>query len=317
MSAVSIAGVSKTFDKKRAVIDLSLEIPEGSFFGLIGPNGAGKTTTLRMILNIYAPDEGSIKVLGQSASEDLKSRIGYLPEERGLYLRMQVGDVLTFGAGIKGIPSSRAGRAAREWLERLGLADCWEKKVQDLSKGMQQKVQFILTVLHEPELLILDEPFSGLDPINTNVLREIMLEMRDKGRTIIFSTHMMEQVERLCDRVCMVNQGRKVLDGGVQEVRAASGRKVVALRFDGDGSFLESHPSVHSARANPGHMELVLAGDADPQAFLRELASRVALSRFEIVEPSMHDIFVERVEATGGSAPAQDEAAHTAAAAAR
>ncbi len=302
MNAVSIEKVSKSFDRKKAVIDLSLEIPMGSLFGIIGPNGAGKTTTLRMIMNIYGADSGSIRVLGSPVSEELKARIGYLPEERGLYLRMLVGDILTFAGGIKGMPSSEASAAAREWLDRLGLADCWQKKVQDLSKGMQQKVQFIATVLHEPEIIILDEPFSGLDPVNTTLLRDIMLGLRGKGRTILFSTHIMEQVERLCDRVCMLNQGVKVLDGTVREVRASSGRKVVALKFEGDDSFLDGHSMVERSSASPGHVEVTLGEGVDPQAFLRDLSGRVKLSRFEIMEPSMHDIFVERVAATGGAA---------------
>ncbi len=309
MNAVSIEKVSKTFDRKKAVIDLSLEIPQGSLFGIIGPNGAGKTTTLRMIMNIYGPDTGSIRVLGSPVSEELKSRIGYLPEERGLYLRMLVGDILTFAGGIKGMPSSKASAAARAWLDRLGLADCWGKKVQDLSKGMQQKVQFIATVLHEPEIIILDEPFSGLDPVNTTLLRDIMLELRGKGRTILFSTHIMEQVERLCDRVCMLNQGVKVLDGTVREVRASSGRKVVALKFEGDGSFLDGHSMVQRSSTSPGHVEVTLGDEVDPQAFLRDLSGRVKLSRFEIMEPSMHDIFVERVAATGGAAESGAEPA--------
>ncbi len=316
-SAVSIEKVSKTFDKKRAVVDLSLEIPRGSLFGIIGPNGAGKTTTLRMIMNIYGPDSGTIRVLGSPISEELKSRIGYLPEERGLYLRMLVGDMLTFAGGIKGMPSARASAAARAWLDRLGLGDCGEKKNQDLSKGMQQKVQFIATMLHEPELIILDEPFSGLDPVNTGVLRDIMLELRGKGRTILFSTHIMEQVERLCDRVCMINQGFKVLDGTVREIRASSGRKVVALRFEGDGTFLASHPMVQRSSASPGHVEVTLAEGADPQALLADLAGKVRLARFEVVEPSMHDIFVERVAATGGAAESGPAPAGQALAAAR
>jgi ABC-2 type transport system ATP-binding protein len=317
MHAVSIDRVSKTFDRKRAVIDLSLDVPQGSLFGLIGPNGAGKTTTLRMILNIYAPDTGTIRVLGSPVSEEMKSKVGYLPEERGLYMRMLVGDVLVFAAGIKGVPASRARKAAKEWLDRMGLGDCWGKKVQDLSKGMQQKVQFISTVLHEPDLLILDEPFSGLDPLNTNALRDIMLEERKKGRTIIFSTHMMEQVERLCDRVCMINGGRKVLDGTVAEVRGSTGRKVVALRFEGDGALLEASPHVLRTSAAPGRVEVTLADGADTQALLADVASKVRLSMFEIVEPSMHDIFVERVESADEPESGTDPVVVTAGAPAR
>ncbi len=301
MDAVTITNASKSFGEKRAVVDLSLRIPSGSLYGLIGPNGAGKTTTIRMALNIYAPDSGAIEVLGRPMSEEQKSRIGYLPEERGLYTKMKVGDLLVFTAGIKGVASRDASKRAFRWLDRLGLADCWDKRLEDLSKGMQQKVQFIATVLHEPELVVLDEPFSGLDPINTDVLRDIILEMRAQGRTVVFSTHIMEQVERLCDYVCMINEGRKVLDGSLPEVKGAYGRDTVALAFEGDGSFLEGHPLVRMVSPHRGYVEVTLSDGADAQELLREAASRVRLSRFEIVEPSMHDIFVERVQATGGT----------------
>jgi ABC-2 type transport system ATP-binding protein len=301
MDAITITNASKSFGEKKAVVDLSLSVPHGSLYGLIGPNGAGKTTTIRMALNIYAPDTGAIEVLGRPMSEEQKAQIGYLPEERGLYTKMKVGDLLVFAAGIKGVGSRDAARRALRWLDRLGLADCWDKKLEDLSKGMQQKVQFIATVLHEPDLVVLDEPFSGLDPINTDVLRDIILEMRERGRTVIFSTHIMEQVERLCDYVCMINEGRKVLDGSLPEVKGAHGRDTVALAFDGDGSFLEGHPLVRQVSAHRGYVEVALRDGADPQELLREVASRVRLSRFEITEPSMHDIFVERVEATGGT----------------
>jgi ABC-2 type transport system ATP-binding protein len=313
MNAVSIRNVGKTFGDKRAVVDLSLDIPEGSLFGLIGPNGAGKTTTIRMALNIYAPDMGSIHVLGHPMAEGIKSRIGYLPEERGLYTRMKVGEVLIFAAGIKGVPGAEARKRAFLWLDRLGLAECWEKKLQDLSKGMQQKVQFIATVLHEPDLLVLDEPFSGLDPINMDVLRDIILEMHGQGRTVIFSTHIMEQVERLCDRVCMINEGRKVLDGTLQEIRGAHGKNTVMLGFEGDGAFLESHPQVRRASPYKGSVEVTLNDGADPQELLKELVGKVRVSRFEITEPSMHEIFVERVRATGGKVPPAAEPAERAA----
>ena len=307
MDAVCIESVSKSYGEKRALIDLSLAVPEGSLLGLIGPNGAGKTTMIRVTLNIYGPDTGSIRVLGSPMSEDLKSRIGYLPEERGLYTRMKVGEMLVFAAGIKGVPRAEGARRSRAWLERLGLPDCWEKKVQDLSKGMQQKVQFVATVLHEPELLVLDEPFSGLDPINTDVLRDIMLEFHRKGRTIVFSTHIMETVERLCDRVCMIHEGRKVLDGTLHEIKARYGRDNVAMAFEGDGAFLGAHPLVRSVREFKGYVEVTLAEGADPQRLLRDVVSRVRLTRFEIVEPSMHAVFVDQVG--GGADPGTASAA--------
>jgi len=300
MDAISIQDVSKTFGEKVAVTGLSLKIPAGSLHGLIGPNGAGKTTTIRMILNIYAPDTGRIDVLGSPMSERQKSRIGYLPEERGLYTRMKVGDVLIFSAGIKGMRASRSAPKAKEWLSRLGLGDCWEKKLQELSKGMQQKVQFIATILHDPELVVLDEPFSGLDPINTNVLRDIIMEMKGAGRTVIFSTHMMDQVEKLCDSVCMINNGKKVLDGSLQDVKRSYTKNMVTLSFDGDGAFLTGHPLVSRTIARKGQMDIALAEGADPQELLKDAAAKVRINKFEISEPSMHDIFVERVESTAG-----------------
>ncbi|MBI3450430.1 MAG: ATP-binding cassette domain-containing protein [Acidobacteria bacterium] len=305
-AAVSVTDISKSYDTKRAVAGLSLEVPRGSLFGLLGPNGAGKTTTIRMILDIYGPDTGTIRVLGQPWSESLKSRIGYLPEERGLYTRMKVGDVLVFIAGIKGVPATEAKTRAKSWLSRLELADTWEKKVQELSKGMQQKVQFISTVLHEPELIILDEPFSGLDPINTNVLRDIMVEYHHSGRTVIFSTHIMEQVEKLCDGICLINEGRMVLGGNLHEIKGRYGRNTIALGFEGDGAFLKTHPLVKRTSEYNAFIEVTLVDGADPQALLKDVVARVRVSRFEIKEPSLHDIFIERVGATkahAGAAP--------------
>jgi len=296
--AVTFADVSKSYDTKRAVSGLSMTVPRGSIFGLLGPNGAGKTTSIRMMLNIYAPDTGAIRVLGQPWSEDLKSRIGYLPEERGLYTRMKVGDILVFMAGIKGVAAAEAAKRARSWLARLELGDTWEKKIQELSKGMQQKVQFVSTVLHEPELIILDEPFSGLDPINTNVLKDIMVELHGRGRTIIFSTHIMEQVERLCEGICLINEGRMILGGNLHEIKGRYGRNTVALAFEGDGAFLKNHPLVKRTSVYNAYMEITLADGADPQSLLKDAMGRVRISRFEVQEPSLHDIFIERVGAT-------------------
>jgi ABC-2 type transport system ATP-binding protein len=296
--AVTFENVSKSYESKRAVSGLSMTVPRGSIFGLLGPNGAGKTTSIRMMLNIYAPDSGAIRVLGRPWSETLKSRIGYLPEERGLYTRMKVGDVLLFMAGIKGVGAAEAAKRARAWLERLQLGDTWEKKLQELSKGMQQKVQFIATILHEPELIILDEPFSGLDPINTNVLKDIMVELHGRGRTIIFSTHIMEQVERLCEGICLINEGRMILGGSLHEIKGRYGRNTVALAFEGDGAFLTNHPLVKRTSVYNAYMEVTLADGADPQSLLKDALGKVRISRFEVQEPSLHDIFIERVGAT-------------------
>jgi ABC-2 type transport system ATP-binding protein len=248
-----------------------------------------------MALNIYVPDSGSVRVLGLPWSSEVANRIGYLPEERGLYTRMKVGDLLTFMAAIKGVPAREAGPRIDEWLRRVELPGCRDRKLQELSKGMQQKVQFIATVLHEPELIVLDEPFSGLDPINTDLLKDIVVDLRGRGRTIIFSTHIMEQAERLCDQICLIHRGKKVLDGTLASIKGRYGHSSVALAFEGDGEFLKSHPLVRSLNPYNSFIELRLADGADPQQLLSEIAGRVRVRRFEIIEPSLHDIFIESV----------------------
>ncbi len=294
-TAVRLTGVRKAFAGHVAVRDLSLDIPRGSVFGLLGPNGAGKTTTLRMVMNVFGPDEGSVEILGRPADHAVRDRIGYMPEERGLYPRMVLSEQLIFLARIKG--ASRADAAARlpVWLERLGLAEWGARRVNELSKGMQQKAQFIATVLHEPEVLILDEPMSGLDPVGMDLMREVLLEQRRKGTTLVLSSHQMEAVERICDRVALLNRGEKILDGAVAEVKAQHGRNALVLAFDGDGSFLAGLPGVLRLTDFGRYVEIRLKEGADPQAVLKEAAARLRLSRFEIVEPSLHDIFVERV----------------------
>jgi ABC-2 type transport system ATP-binding protein len=296
--ALALAGVSKSFGDKKAVDRLDLEVPAGSIFGLLGPNGAGKSTTIRIALNVYAPDAGTVKVLGEPFSPAASGRIGYLPEERGLYTKMRIGDLLIFMAAIKGMPSHEARPRIDQWLARMELTDWRDRKLQELSKGMQQKIQFIATVLHDPELIVLDEPFSGLDPINTDLLKGIMLDLHQRGRTIIFSTHIMEQAERLCDAICLINGGRKVLEGRLDAIKGRYGRNTVALAFDGDGAFLSTHPLVRSVNRSKSHVELKLSDGADPQVLLHEAVGRVRVTRFEVVEPSLHDIFIERVAET-------------------
>ncbi len=293
--AVRLEGVRKAFDGHVAVRDLSLEIPRGSVFGLLGPNGAGKTTTLRMVMNVFAPDEGRIEIGGRPADVAARDRIGYMPEERGLYPRMVLWELLLFLAEIKG--TSRRDAAARlpAWLERLGLAEWGKRRVNELSKGMQQKAQFIATVLHEPDVLILDEPMSGLDPVGTDLMREVLLDQRRKGTTLVLSSHQMETVERICDRVALLNRGEKILDGAVADVKAQHGRNSLVLAFDGDGSFLSDLPGVLRLTDHGRYVEIRLKDGADPQAVLREATRHLRLSRFEIVEPSLHDIFVARV----------------------
>jgi ABC-2 type transport system ATP-binding protein len=293
--AIRLTGVRKTFAGHVAVRDLSLEIPRGSVFGLLGPNGAGKTTTLRMVMNIFAPDEGRIEIRGRPADVAARDHIGYMPEERGLYPRMVLREQLLFLAEIKGAPRREAAQRVGGWLERLGLAEWGERRTNELSKGMQQKAQFIATVLHEPDVLILDEPMSGLDPVGMDLMREVLLDERRKGTTLVVSSHQMETVERICDRVALLNRGEKILDGPVAAVKAQHGRNSLVLSFDGDGSFLASLPGVLRLSDFGRYVEIRLEDGADPQAVLHAAAARLRVSRFEIVEPSLHDIFVERV----------------------
>jgi ABC-2 type transport system ATP-binding protein len=301
-SAIVLDGIRKTFGDHTAVGDLSLEVPRTSVFGLLGPNGAGKTTTIRMIMNVFAPDAGRVEILGRPADRAARDRVGYMPEERGLYPRMVLEDQLVFMAAIKGTPRRTALERLGPWLERLGLTDWRRRKTNELSKGMQQKAQFVATVLHEPEVLIMDEPMSGLDPVGMDVMREVMLDLRRQGTTIVLSSHQMEAVERLCDRVALINRGAKVLDGAVSEIKASHGKNTVVLAFDGDGGFLPSLPGVVKVTDFGRYVEVRLREGADPQPLLREASARLRVRRFEIVEPSLHDIFVDTVTRHGQEA---------------
>jgi ABC-2 type transport system ATP-binding protein len=298
---VVVDRVTKRFAGHTAVDALSLSVPSGVIYGLLGPNGAGKTTTLRMIMDIYEPDEGSVRVLGTDAGgREHSARIGYLPEERGLYPKMRVLDVLVFLAEAKGVARRTARIRALEWLERLGLTDWRLRKVSELSKGMQQKVQFISTVLHDPDLVILDEPFSGLDPVNSQVLRDTVVEYRRRGKTVLFSTHIMEHAEMLCDRLCIIARGRKLIDGTLAEVKRTHGGKHVIVAFDGtQGSaqqIFADRRLVAKIQDFGQQAELELAEGADAQEILRALVNSGArLSRFELASPSLHKIFVDLV----------------------
>lgn len=289
-------GVSKSFDEFAAVRDLSLRVRPGTIYGLLGPNGAGKTTTIRMIVNIIVPDAGRIELYGQQMGERLMDRIGYLPEERGLYKKMRVADQLRFFGELKGLDAKTADERATRWLERLKLSEWRLKKTEELSKGMQQKIQFISTVMHEPDLLILDEIFSGLDPVNAELMIDVLLELKSAGRTIILSTHQMEQAERLCDDICLINKSRKVLDGGLREVKRSFGRRAVALRAENVDSVLDDPRLVASVKPFGDYSEVLLAEGADAQELLRRLVAGGAnVTRFESVEPSLHDIFIQKV----------------------
>ena len=288
--------VTKSFGEFTAVDDLSLQVRPGRVFGLIGPNGAGKTTTIRMIVNITVPDSGTIELLGQRMNTALQDRIGYLPEERGLYKKMKVGEQLRFFAELKDLRGAEANKRIDEWLERLELSAWKEKRTKELSKGMQQKVQFITAVIHDPDLVILDEPFSGLDPVNVDLMKETILEQKAKGKTIILSTHQMEIAEKLCDDVCMINRAHKVLDGRLREIRRSFSRNAVALQFEGGDGLLNDPALVANIRQHGEDTEVLLVPGASPQILLKRLVeSGVSISKFELVEPSLHDIFIEKV----------------------
>ena len=296
-NTLTLSGVTKRFDEFTAVDDLSLSVRPGRIFGLIGPNGAGKTTTIRMIVNITAPDEGRIELFGQEMTPELQDRIGYLPEERGLYKKMKVLDQLRFFGELKNVKGKKADEAIDRWLERVKLTEWKAKKATELSKGMQQKIQFIAAVMHDPDLMILDEPFSGLDPVAQELLKEIVLELKAEGKTIIFSTHQMEMAERICDDICMINKSRKVLDGSLRQIKSSFGRNSVALRAEGGDSVLEDRSLVVNVERHSDEVEVLLAQGADAQALLKRLLEAGAkVGKFELVEPSLNDIFIAKVE---------------------
>jgi ABC-2 type transport system ATP-binding protein len=298
-SVIDIQGVVKRYGDFTAVDQLSFAVPRGSIYGLLGPNGAGKSSTIRMMMRIMLPDEGTIRILGEDLASVNLDRVGYLPEERGLYKRMKVTDLLVFFAEIKGVERKEAAVRAGRWLDRMGLSDRASRPVEDLSKGMQQKVQFLTTIIHEPELLILDEPFSGLDPVNAVVIKDIILDYHRSGHTIVFSTHMMDQVEKLCDQICLIHRGRVVLSGTLAGVKQQYGRNGVTLRIEGDGSFLKSLPEVASCQDNGNELFLRLHDGVDPGIILDAARARLTVTRFEVAEPSIHDIFIERVSEVG------------------
>ena len=306
MNALELNGVCKTFGQVRAVDNLGAKIPAGSIYGFLGPNGAGKTTTLRMIMNIIRPDAGSISVFGNNLTEQAKSHIGYMPEERGLYRKMTVSGILAFFGALKGLTSSELGRVVPSWLKRIELSDRANKKVEDLSRGMHQKLQFAATVINEPDLLILDEPFSGLDPLNLDLLKDIILEMKGKGKTIIFSTHDMHGAETLCDYILLINKGKIILDGKLGDIRSQKASNAVIVEVEGapaslegfaeaSTSFLKTLPMVTNVAQQKNVLEITLEKGADPQELLKALVGKVRVRKFEVKMPSLHEIFVELV----------------------
>ena len=311
-AVVVLEAITKRYAGHTAVRNLSLAVAPGAVYGLLGPNGAGKTTTIRMIMNIIAPDEGTVRLFGAvSTGRDLSRRIGYLPEERGLYRKMKVLELLVFLAETKGMDRPSAKREALAWLERLGLGAWANRKVDDLSKGMQQKVQFISTILHQPDLLVLDEPFAGLDPVNSQLMKDTVMQLARNGSTVLFSTHIMEHAEKLCDSICIIARGEKVLDGTLSEVKRTHGGQHVVIAAEGG---LNRHDALLGDRSlvaksnNYGqYAEVELVEGADPQRLLQGLlAVGARLTRFEIAEPSLTKIFIDRVGPEAATAAAGD-----------
>lgn len=293
---VKLDCVSKSFGDFTAVKELSLTIRAGRVFGLLGPNGAGKTTTIRMMVNIAAPDSGTIELFGRKIDSELQNRLGYLPEERGLYRRMKVADQLRFFAELKNVRGKLAEARIDEWLARVKLSEWKNKRSMELSKGMQQKIQFVTAVLHDPELLILDEPFSGLDPINAELLKEIVLDLKRNGKTIIFSTHQMEVAEKICDDICLVNRAEKVFEGSLRELKSSFGRNSVAVRCEGGDGVLDDSALVSKVVRHADEAQALLAQGANAQMLLRRLIdSGASIDKFELMEPSLNDIFITKV----------------------
>lgn len=292
---LSVQQLRKQFTSVLAVDDVSFDVPGGSIFGLIGPNGAGKTTTIRMILHILEADSGTVTYNGAGFTEATRDILGYLPEERGLYKKSRLIDTLLYLAELRGQQRSKARVAAMAWLERLGLRDAAQRKVEELSKGNQQKVQFIGAVLHDPAIVVLDEPFSGLDPVNQNIFKDILLDMKQKGKAIIFSTHQMDQAERLSDALCLINKGRVVLGGTVRDVKKQYGKNALHLDFDGDGAFLNTLAGVQNVMLYEHSAEMELMPGVKPRDVITLINPRLDLRKVELLEPSLHAIFLQTV----------------------
>jgi ABC-2 type transport system ATP-binding protein len=305
MPIVELSHVRKVYDTKVAVADLSFTIEPGTMFGLLGPNGSGKTSSIRMMIGITVPDSGTVQLFNQPFTRDALKRVGYLPEERGLYKKMKVIDQLIFLGQLRGLPAATAEQRARAWSERLEITEALPKKTEELSKGMQQKIQFISTLLHEPDLIIMDEPFSGLDPVNAVLLMDTLLELRRQGKAILFSTHRMDQVEKLCDSIVLIHNSRLVLSGSMREVKSAYPRNRVVIVYEGPESFL-NHPAIDSAKRYQGQAEIRLRNSQtlaeDAQSLLSTaVASGARITRFEVMEPTLEDIFIEKVQESARS----------------
>lgn len=294
MPVVELAGITKAYESKVAVRDLSLSIEGGQMFGLLGPNGAGKTSSIRMMMGITMPDSGKVNLFGRPFDRQSLERVGYLPEERGLYKKMKVLEQLVFFGELHGLPAGEARKRATEWTKRLDIDETLQKKTEELSKGMQQKIQFIGALLHDPGLIVMDEPFSGLDPVNAQLLEQTLLQLKDEGKAIVFSTHRMDQVEKLCDSICLINKGEAVLSGRVREIKSRYERNHIIVEFEGSADFLKSS-EIAEAKNYSGHAEIRLKEHGDAQKLLREAYACARIFRFEMVEPSLEEIFIQTV----------------------
>ena len=300
MPVVELAGVTKAYENKVAVCNLSLSIDAGQMFGLLGPNGAGKTSSIRMMMGITLPDSGRIRLFGKPFERKSLERVGYLPEERGLYKKMKVLEQLVFFGQLHGLTAEEARKRAIEWAKRMEIADALPKKTEELSKGMQQKIQFIASLLHDPGIIVMDEPFAGLDPVNAVLVERTLLELKDQGKAILFSTHRMDQVEKLCDSICLINNGEAVLAGNLREIKASYERNHVIVEFEGSSDFLNSE-EIAEARNFSGHAEIRLKEHGNAQKLLHEAVRVATIYRFELVAPSLEEIFIQTV---GGKADA-------------
>jgi ABC-2 type transport system ATP-binding protein len=295
MQTIELTKVRKSYDQFVAVNDLSFNIEQGGVFGLLGPNGAGKTSTIRMMIGITAPDSGQINLFGKPFERKSLNKVGYLPEERGLYKKMKIVEQLIFLGELHGMTAGAAKQKAIEWTKRLEI-DAWlQKKVEELSKGMQQKIQFIAALLHDPDFIIMDEPFFGLDPVNATLLKDVMLDLKKQGKTILFSTHRMDQVEKLCDSICLINKGTAVLQGDLKTIKARYGKCNVQIEYEGNGDFLEKNPLVSAYNNYGNYVEVRLAPGADAQQLLHMVAEKSRINKFELMEPSLEEIFINTV----------------------
>jgi len=294
MPVVELAGVTKAYENKVAVSNLSLSIEAGQMFGLLGPNGAGKTSSIRMMMGITIPDSGSISLFEKPFERKSLERVGYLPEERGLYKKMRVIDQLVFFGELHGLTPEESRRRAIDWAKRMEIAETLQKKTEELSKGMQQKIQFIASLLHDPGLIVMDEPFSGLDPVNAVLVERTLLDLKQQGKAILFSTHRMDQVEKLCDTICLINNGKAVLAGKMREIKATYERNRVIVEFEGSADFLKSD-EIAEANNFSGHAEIKLKPHGDAQKLLHEAAAMATIYRYELVEPSLEEIFIQTV----------------------